>query len=363
MDEEIIKLTFKLISIPSTRDNIWAIEKSVEIIADELRDFNITRFLSNQIPSLLVSNQKADEKKFRLILNAHIDVVPGESSQFTPILKGKKLFGRGSYDMKGAAVSEIIAFKKIAKKCNFPIALQIVGDEEIGGYNGTKLQIDKGVRGDFILIGEPTNFDINFRSKGVLSIQLSTKGKGSHAALPWEGKNALEQIVKDVSNLLKSFPTPSKPVWKTTFNLSWIKTTNNSVNKVPDDATAQFDIRFIPEDKIILLNKIKKIVDNNTQIIIKTFDPPQEVEKSNCFLKMLEKSILRVTKHNPKLVSQHFASDIRHFNEVGCKGASVGPIGSGLHSANEWVDLESLEQYRDVLIDLIENLNSKGSKL
>src|SRR5215217_7450532 len=37
-----------------------------------------------------------------LVLHGHMDVVPGGRDQFEPRIDGDRLFGRGSYDMKGA---------------------------------------------------------------------------------------------------------------------------------------------------------------------------------------------------------------------------------------------------------------------
>ena len=139
----------------------------------------------------MIYPQKTRPKKFKIILNAHLDVVSGREEQYKPYEKDGKLFGRGAIDMKGAAAVEILVFKEVAKRVSYPLALQLVTDEEIGGFCGTKYQIEKGVRADFVIAGEPTDFGVNNKAKGIIWLKIKTKGKSAHGAYPWRGKNAL----------------------------------------------------------------------------------------------------------------------------------------------------------------------------
>jgi len=139
----------------------------------------------------LVYFQKTRPNNFKIILNAHLDVVSGRKEQYKPYEKDGKLFGRGAIDMKGAAAVEILVFKEIAKKVSYPLALQLVTDEEIGGFCGTKYQIEKGVRADFVIAGEPTDFGVNNKAKGIIWLKIKTKGKAAHGAYPWRGKKCL----------------------------------------------------------------------------------------------------------------------------------------------------------------------------
>lgn len=68
-------------------------------------------------------------------------------------------------DMKANLSCALFAFKKYAKQVDYPLAIQFVTDEETGGYNGTKYQVESGVKADFILATEPTNFHIAHQAK------------------------------------------------------------------------------------------------------------------------------------------------------------------------------------------------------
>src|SRR3989338_4868296 len=196
MIKQILDLSKKLISIPSIKENPRKLIEILELTKKELKGFNISSYSKEGIPSLLISNSEQKLKKFKIILNAHLDVVPAKENQFSPQEKDGKLYGRGAYDMKAAAAVEILVFKELAKKLNYPIALQLVTDEEIGGNNGTKYQIGRGVKCDFVIAGEPTNFGISTKAKGIVWGKIKVKGVAAHGAYVWRGENALWKAKK-----------------------------------------------------------------------------------------------------------------------------------------------------------------------
>jgi succinyl-diaminopimelate desuccinylase len=364
MLNKILPLTKSLISIPSTKDNKKALNDVLDLALKEVKDFTIERFEKDGYPSALVYSQKTRPNNFKVILNAHLDVVSGREEQFKPYEKDGQLFGRGAIDMKGAAAVEILVFKEVAKKVSYPLALQLVTDEEIGGFCGTKYQIEKGVRADFIIAGEPTNFGINNKAKGIIWAKIKTKGKSAHGAYPWLGKNALWMAKKILDKIKKQYPLPKKEAWQTTFNLAKIETGNQTFNKVPDEATIFFDIRYIPEEfagknfekgKEILTKKLKKLVSKLGEIEIILFEPPQFTDEKNFYVLKLKEAGKKVLKKNIKTIVKHGGSDIRHFNQVGCQGVTFGPIGGNLHGDSEWVDIKSLEKYFEILWQFFKN--------
>lgn len=96
VQQHILSLAQKLISIPSIAGNKEASDDVLIIAKEVLGDtFSIEKFKSNKIPSLLVSNTSKPTKHFKIILNEHLDVVPGTLKQCSPVVKVGKLFGRG----------------------------------------------------------------------------------------------------------------------------------------------------------------------------------------------------------------------------------------------------------------------------
>ena len=348
--EKFLTLTSSLLSLPSTKDNPKALKEVLKVAARELESYTIEWFEKDGTPSLLAYNSPTRPKRFKVILNAHLDVVPGNPSQFKPKIKDGKLYGRGAYDMKGAAAVEILVFKELAKKLPYPLGLQLVTDEEIGGFKGTKYQIEKGVRADFVIAGEPTDLAVNNKAKGIIWAKIYAFGKSSHGAYPWEGDNAILKLQKILNELFKLYPLPQKEAWRTTINLSRIEVENKTFNKVPDKAIAYLDIRYIPEDKKKIKKDLERICKKyGAKLELLLNEPAQFTDQDNPYMKILKKAIEKETGKKAKIIVKHGGSDIRHFNAVGCEGVTFGPTGAGLHTDEEWVEVKSLEVYGGIL--------------
>lgn len=353
----VLDLTKRLISIPSTGDNTSALEEVLDIVKEELKGFNFREFEKDGIKSLLYYNTDSLPKKFKIILNAHLDVVPAKNSQYQPKEKDGKLFGRGAYDMKTAASCMILLFQEMASKVSFPLGLQLIIDEEIGGFNGTKYQIEKGVKTDFVISGENTDLEINHESKGVIWLKVKTKGKSAHGAHPWHGKNAIWKMHKILNTIEKLYPIPEKETWCTTVNLSKIETSNKALNKVPDECIAFLDIRYVPGEQKKVLENLRKHLDKAATLEILANESAHLTGESNQYLQKLISSTGQILGKTKRLASHHGTSDIRHYNNVGIEGVCFGPTGAGHHSDNEWVDIKSIDAYYKILECFLTNLN------
>ena len=345
---DVLGLAKSLISIPSTKENNAAKQEVIELAKSQLDTYTIFDFDSNGSPSLLVSNSHTTINDFRVILNAHLDVVPGNKNQFQPYEKDGKLFGRGAIDMKAAAAAMIVVFKSIAHQINYPLALQLVTDEEVGGFDGTKFQIDNGIKGEFVLAGEPTDLNINCKAKGIIWATISTNGITAHGAYPWNGRNAIERMTTVLQAIAATYPSPTEEAWRTTINIAKIETSNTALNKVPADCTLSLDIRYIPEDK----EKVKKFlrtISKECQLSMIMEEPAQLTEETNPYVEDLRRTIHGVAKRNVDLIKKHGGSDIRHFSQIGCPGVTFGPVGQGMHTDEESVDLQSLDQFIEIL--------------
>lgn len=353
MVNKIVSLTKKFVSIKSTPENTEALGKILEIALSNLKEYAIERFENSGVKSALIYNSPKRPKKFKIILNGHLDIIPGKEHQYLPKIKGNRLYGVGSMDMKANVASLIMVFKEVANKVNYPLGLQVVTDEEIGGLNGTKYQIDKGVRADFVIAGETTNFQVVNKAKGILWAKISAKGKTAHGAYPWRGENSIWKMNKFLNLLEKKYPVPSREKWATTVNLSRIQTSNQTFNKIPDDCEVWLDIRYIPEETNAIVSSIKELLPKGFELDIVTKEPSLLVDENNQYLKILQKVTEQITKKKVSLRGAQGSSDARHFSRVNCEGIEFGPVGGGIGTDNEWVDVQSLELYAKILHEFL----------
>jgi succinyl-diaminopimelate desuccinylase len=106
----------------------------------------------------------------RILLHGHVDVVPGEETQFEPREEDDELYGRGVYDMKGALAAMMYAIEDLHELgCDATVELLVVPTKgESTARDGREVLIGNGHVGDFLITGEPTDFHIGTQAKGGL---------------------------------------------------------------------------------------------------------------------------------------------------------------------------------------------------
>lgn len=296
-------------------------------------------------------------KKFNVVLSGHLDVIPGKQDQYKPKFKDGKLYGVGSMDMKSSVACLIMAFKDVAKKVDYPLALQLVTDEQSGSVNGTEYQVEKGVRANFVIAGEATNLNIVNKAKGVIWLKISSKGKTAHSAYPWQGNNAILQMVEFLNKLNEKYPNPKVDSWESTINISHIETSNSAFNKIPDDCEAWLDVRFVPDDKNKMLKQIKQLLPKGFNLEIVHEEPPLFVSEDDGYIKALQQSAIEILKHNISLYGAHGTSDATFFTAVGCPAIEFGPRGKIGNTNNEYIDVLSLKAYYQILVRFLLSLD------
>lgn len=138
-----------------------------------------------------------------LILNGHIDTVePGVRDQwdvdpFSGELRGGRVIGRGSLDMKAGVVANIIAaaaLRTIGWEPRGDLIVESVISEEDGGA-GALGTILRGYTADACIITEPTALDLVIAQGGSLVFRIHIAGKSAHGAARNEGESAFEHFL------------------------------------------------------------------------------------------------------------------------------------------------------------------------
>src|SRR5260370_1597184 len=110
--------------------------------------------------------------------------------------------------MKIAGEVMNLLFKELANSVDYPLAMQLVTDEEMGGFHGTKYQVEQGVSGEFVIAGDISDLKVQNKSKGMLWIKIKANGKSAHEPYPWEGENALQKLQTTLQNPRNTYPHP-----------------------------------------------------------------------------------------------------------------------------------------------------------
>jgi succinyl-diaminopimelate desuccinylase len=354
-----------LLAVPSTADRPEQLGRAVESVVDFIGPgFLVERFESNGKPSALVyaGNRGAHRPEFRVILNGHLDVVPGEPEQFRPRREAGRLYGRGAQDMKVSALVLAQVFRELAATLPYPLALQLVADEEVGGRDGTLYQLQQGVSGEFVVIGEHSGLNIVADSKGLLQVTLRATGGGGHGAYPWLGDNALLKLVNTVTRLLVRYPAPTGEVWRTTVNLARVDTLNRAFNQIPVQAEAWLDIRFPVEDADLngrtpgeITEYLQAFCEPGVAVAIDQLDPPQHADHDRLEIRDLRQAARR-QGYPADFLYKHGAGDGGFYSGRGIAAVAFGVGGAGQHGPDEYVEIDTIVPYYRALKDFLEGL-------
>ena len=353
-----------LLAIPSTADRPEDLYRALEFILDVVGPgFTVERFESRGKPSALVY-LGTSRPRFRVILNAHVDVVPAPPEQFQPRLEGTRLFGRGAQDMKVSALVQAVVFRELAGVVTYPIALQLVTDEEVGGQDGTLHQLEHGVDVDFVIIGEQSRLGVVTESKGLLTACLRAEGRSGHSAYQWLGDNAILKLMSSLDKLLTRYPVATEEVWRTTVNLARIETTNSAFNQIPADAQAWLDIRFPAEDTDLNGRTVGEITEYlgtfcvpGVTVAVTSVGPPRRVDHQRHEVRLLQQAA-RNQGYRADVMRKHGASDSRFFSQRGIDAVVFGIGGDGPHGPHEYVDTTTVVPYYRALTAFLTDLDS-----
>jgi succinyl-diaminopimelate desuccinylase len=353
---DLLASAIPLLAIPSTADKPGELHRALEYVLDFVGPgFTVERFESNGKPSALV--YAGERRRFSVILNGHLDVVPGTPEQFVPRLEGNRLYARGAHDMKVSALVEAQIFGELGS--SLPIALQLVTDEEVGGRDGTLHQLEQGVEADFVIIGEQSALRLVTDSKGIIGANLQATGRTGHSAYPWLGDNALGKILRSVDNILARYPVPDEEVWQTTVNVARISTPNQARNQIPAQAEAWLDIRFPPQEAELDGRTASEVADylrtlcvDGVSVEVIYADPPHKADRSRPEVLSLQQAA-RNQGFDGDFLRKHGAADGRFYYQRGIDAVIFGIGGDGLHGPAEYVDVNTIEPYYRALREFL----------
>lgn len=175
-----------------------------------------------------------------VVLSTHIDTVP----PFIPCREDSDyIYGRGACDAKGIIASQVMAAERLAAEGvdNFGL-LFLVGEETLS--DGARVANESPCGSKFIINGEPTENKLALGTKGILRVDIRTRGRMAHSAYPQLGESAIEKLL-DVLAALRGLELPCDPILgPSTLNIGVISG-GRAANVIADEASAQVLIRTV----------------------------------------------------------------------------------------------------------------------
>ena len=208
-----------------------------------------------------------------LVYDSHIDTVgvgDPASWQWDPF-KGKVengiLYARGASDEKGSTPGMVygLSFAKELGLLEDTSAWYFGNMEEWcdGIAPNTFVEIDPGIRPDFVVIGEPTKMNVYRGHKGRVELKVTATGRSAHAASHHLGDSALYKMLSVISGIrdLDAHLHTDSFLGKGTVMVTDSKISTASINAVPDGFTIFIDRRLtFGETKEEATQQIKDLI-------------------------------------------------------------------------------------------------------
>ena len=136
-------------------------------------------------PNLIARIGEAKAGAASLMFSGHLDVVGVDGMKHPPFAAQERegrLYGRGSADMKGGIAAMCAAAWRAARE-ELPgeIVVAATADEEYESA-GTRAMLERGVRADAAVVGEPTCLEIMPAHRGFVWMEVVVVGRAGHGS-------------------------------------------------------------------------------------------------------------------------------------------------------------------------------------
>ncbi|WEV42552.1 ArgE/DapE family deacylase [Bifidobacterium sp. ESL0682] len=193
-------------------------------------------------------------------ITGHMDTVSAQqegwkTDPFEVTEDGDLVYGRGVTDMKAGLAAMVFAMlnlKKHEDQMHGTVRFLVTAGEEVGMPGATAMQAQGYMEGvEALLVGEPSGYNIVYATKGELNLNIDMKGKAAHSSTPALGINAVENLLEFLDVISKRIKAAaagkSNPdLGDTVYNIDVIRG-GQQVNAIPESASAEINIRIIPE--------------------------------------------------------------------------------------------------------------------
>lgn len=343
-----------LVRIPSVTENAEGCQAVIEYVKEALAPYNlhITEVRNTPNPWLIATTQPT--KTPDILLAAHLDVVPGEASAFELIKDNDTFRGRGVYDMKLAAACYLELFREHhAELKHLNVGLLFTTDEEAGGWCMTRI-LESGWRAGVVLLPDGgDNWRIEQRAKGLCRGEIIARGITAHGSRPWEGKNAIHELLSSLTVLRHEFHSETPE--NTTLSITMIGG-GTAVNQLADYASATVDLRSFEASEIHRFKQtLEALAQQNEHI---SFDitlesDPLIFNKDAETVQSFYGAYKKVLGRDPQFTDSYGASDARFFADYNIPSIIIEPSGGGRHASNEWLKRGDFPLYYELIREWI----------
>jgi glutamate carboxypeptidase len=365
-----------LVNIDSGTDDASGLSQVSEFLAQRLTNLGAAVQILPAKPAAgkMVHGTFQGTGSKNILLMVHFDTVfgKGEATRRPFKVEGNKAFGPGVADAKGG-VAIILHALKIARQRGFKdyktLAILFNPDEEKSSLGSRDMIRTLSAKQDYVLSYEPPDAErVIVATNGIAYVHLDAEGRAAHAGLePEKGRNAAIELAGQLMQL-NDLGDPAKG---TTVNWTVIQSGERlsmpPVNIIPEKASATADMRMSDMSEIARVqndaNRIirKKFVpDTKVSVRVEVRRPPFSRNPQSDRLATLANRIYEELGRSIKPVPMRYGTDAGFAYHPGSAKPAVleglGIVGGGLHTSDEWADLDSVAPRLYLTVRMLELL-------
>jgi len=295
-----------------------------------------------------------------LVLCAHLDTVATAGMTippFEPRLDGNRVYGRGSYDMKGSAAAIMAAAAALAGS-SLPgrLLVALVADEEYASIGAQDFV--RRHTADACIVTEPSEGRLILGHKGFVWAEIRTTGHAAHGSR-WDlGVSAIGKMGRIIA-ALEQFDRDQlrrrvHPLVGPASQHCALIQGGAGLSTYSPDCHLQIERRTLPgETPEQVLQEVREVVagaGEEAEVNLLLDRPPLVCDRDAPISRAVRDAITAVSGRSPEETGVAYWMDAALFAQAGIPTVNYGPTGAGAHEAVEWVDLDSVVACAQVLV-------------
>ncbi len=387
--ERTVELLRELTAISSDSGDLAGLRRVAERLATALRERGLAVEILEESPEEgspplpVLYARGTDTSRGHLLLIGHLDTV---LPAMEPHLDGGRLVATGAIDMKGGLAAFVGALDLLRQQGQQPPAdllLVVVPDEEVGGAlsQAAVRRWGETARALWVLEpGEPAGEaeTIVAGRRGMFQWRLEARGQAAHSGLHyWEGRSALIAAARWVTEAealshRKGGPTVNAGRFvagDATFvdglaSAHDFLGTDRQLNVVPDRAIVEGEARFLRSSECAdlarrledLARDVAATTGTEISFTASLFISPVDPRGPHCGICQRAVALaadrgwrLEIEEERGGISFPNFLPDPDRIPVLD----GLGPIGGGMHTREEYVELRSLRRRIVLLADLM----------
>jgi acetylornithine deacetylase len=304
----------------------------------------------------------------RLMLSGHVDVVGVEGMTHAPfdgVERGERLYGRGAADMKGGIAAMCAAAWQAARDALAgEIVVSVTADEEYESV-GTRVMLERGVRADAAIVGEPTRLEVMPAHRGFVWIEIVAAGRAAHGSR-WDlGVDAIRHtglLLAELDRLdAEELPGRTHPLLgRASLHASTIEG-GTGMSTYPDRCVLRLERRTLPgetvENVLVEVQRACAAVrarrpELAADVSLLMAQGPSDVATDAPIVRALEDA-LRERGEAVRVSGMSAWTDAALLNAAGIPAICFGPGDISLaHAAEEYIPLPEIDRAESVLATL-----------